>query len=198
MAVSVSHELIALFGGSIQTDGMIDVIACGERHFGVVAVNAGGTGIHHVSDVVVATGFENVDEPHDVAVDIGIGGFQTVTHTRLCSQVAHVIELFPFEKRCQLIAVFKIHPHERVARIFCAPYGCVPFFGFAGNSRFGLAGIFEIDVVVIVDVIDTDHFIASFQQPFSKVKADEFGNHPIPRLELKLPTRSVFFFFSRH
>ncbi len=154
---------------------MIHIIACAKGHLGVVAVNTGGAGIHQVPDRMVATGFKNVDESHNITFDIGVWVFQTVAHSCLCSQVAHVIELFLFEKRCQCIAVFEIHPHEGISRIFRAPHRRVPFFGFAGNSRFGQAGIFEIDIVVIVDVVDADHFIASFQQPFGKVKADESG-----------------------
>ncbi len=154
---------------------MIDVIAGAEGHLGVVAVNAGGAGIHQMPDIVMTAGFENVDESHNITFDIGVWVFQTVAHTRLCSQVAHVIELFLFEKRHQCIAVFEIHPYEGISRIFRALHSRVPFFGFAGNSRFGQAGIFEIDVVVIVDVVDADHFIASFQQPFGKVKANESG-----------------------
>jgi len=175
MTVGMRHELVALFGGSIQADGVIYVIARAERHLGVVAVNAGGAGINQMPDIMVSAGFENVDKPHDVAVDIGVRIFQTVTYTGLCSQVAYVVEFSPFEKRHQLIAVLKIHSYESVARIFRAPYRHMPFFGFAGNSRFGQAGIFEIDVVVIVDIVDADHFIASFQKSFGKVKADESG-----------------------
>jgi hypothetical protein len=56
MAVGVGHQLVAFFGGSIQANGMVHIVAGTEGHFGVVAIYAAGAGIRQVFYVVVAAG----------------------------------------------------------------------------------------------------------------------------------------------
>jgi hypothetical protein len=56
VAVGVGHQLVAFFGGSIQANGMVHIVAGTEGHFGVVAIYAAGAGIRQVFYVVVAAG----------------------------------------------------------------------------------------------------------------------------------------------
>ena len=44
-------------------------------------------------------GFQDIEKAGDVAVEVGVGVFQGVTHTRLGRQIDHHIELFAL-KQC--------------------------------------------------------------------------------------------------
>jgi len=57
LAVGVCHELVALLGGSVQRDRVIDLVVGGVRDLLVAAVHAGGARIHEVFDLKVAAGF---------------------------------------------------------------------------------------------------------------------------------------------
>ena len=72
LAVSVGHELVALLGGGVQRDWVIDLVVGGVWDFLVAAVHAGGTRIHEVLDFKMSAGFQDVVEADKVALDVGI------------------------------------------------------------------------------------------------------------------------------
>ena len=49
-AVGVRHEFVALLGGGVQRNRVIDLVISGVRDFLVAAIHAGGAGIHEVFD----------------------------------------------------------------------------------------------------------------------------------------------------
>ena len=87
------QELVALLGGGIQRDGMIDGIVRGVRHLLVGSVNGRAGSIDKVLDplcsvvIRMTAGLENVIEPDEIALDIGIGMSDRVPHTRLRCQI---------------------------------------------------------------------------------------------------------------
>ena len=72
LAVGVCHELVALLGGSVQRDRVIDFVVGGVRDLLVAAVHAGGARVHEVLDFKVSAGFQNVVESDEVALDVGV------------------------------------------------------------------------------------------------------------------------------
>jgi hypothetical protein len=89
-------------------------------------------------------GFQYVYKPHNVAVDVGMRVFQTVTHTGLCCEVAHLVEFFGFKQLVELFAVFEVHAHKAVVFKLCALYFGVPLLCFAGDAGFCEAGVFQV------------------------------------------------------
>ncbi len=72
LAVGVCHELVALLGGCVQRDRVIDFVIGGVRDLLVAAVHAGGARVHEVLNLIVAACFQDVVESDEVALDVGI------------------------------------------------------------------------------------------------------------------------------
>ena len=106
----------------------------------------------------VAAPFEDVDEPDEVALDVRVRIRDRVSHARLRGQVDHAIEaLFPEEAR-HAVTVGQVHAEETESRL-------------GGESRD--ARLLQRGIVVVVDVIEAHHLIATRQQPFAGMIADE-------------------------
>ena len=77
--IGVGHQLVALLGGGIEADGIVDFVVCGIRHFFVGAVDRGAGGVdemfHSFRSVVVgmAAGLNYVVEADEVGLHVGIG-----------------------------------------------------------------------------------------------------------------------------
>ncbi len=98
---------------------MVYIIAGAEWHFGVVAVHAAGTGICQMFNIMVPSGFQDVYEPCNVAVDVGIRVFEAVAHTCLGSEVANFVEVFLFKQLHYPVLIGKIDFCKPVVRVLC-------------------------------------------------------------------------------
>jgi len=127
---------------------------------GVGAVHAGAAGVDQVFHLVMAAAFEQVDETHHVALDVGVGVFQRIAHPRLGREIDGAVEALGGEQRFHRLALRHIHLDEAEA-----------------GKRLELldAGFFQADVVVIAEVVDADHFGPLFQQALGDMHADESG-----------------------
>ena len=90
-AVSMRHQFVALLRGGIEADGIIHLIIRGIGHFLVAPVDAAAAGIHKVLHLVVAAGLEDIIETDKVALHIGIGVGDAITHACLRREVDHYI-----------------------------------------------------------------------------------------------------------
>jgi hypothetical protein len=139
---------------------MIDVVALGEGHAGVAAVNAGTRGVDQMLNRVLAAAFEDVHEADQIAIDVGVGVEQRVAHAGLGSQVNHALETFAGKQR----------GHR-------PPVGDVPLdeAKIALSRQAGQAGVLEANVVVVVEVVDADDRVTATQEAQRGVHADETG-----------------------
>ncbi len=87
LAVGVCHELVALLGGGVQRDRVIDLVVGGIRNLLVAAVHAGGARVHEVFDFKVAACFQDVVETDEVALDVGIRVRDGIADTGLGGEV---------------------------------------------------------------------------------------------------------------
>ena len=85
---------------------------------------------------------------------------QRIAHAGLRRQVDHHVETFVGKQLRDRRAIFQSSPHKAEAGVFL-------------QQR--QAGLFEADVVVVVQVVQADHLIAPFQQALSQVKTDKSG-----------------------
>ena len=90
-AVCMRHQFVALLRGGIEADGIIHLIVRGIGHFLVAPVDAATAGIHEVLHLVVAAGLEDIIETDKVALHIGIGVGDAITHACLRCEVDHNI-----------------------------------------------------------------------------------------------------------
>ena len=91
--VSMGHQLIALFCGGIEADGIVHLVVCGIGHFLVAAIDRGAAGIDQVLHFVMAASLQNVVETYQVTLDVAIRIGNAVTDTSLGSEVHHHINL---------------------------------------------------------------------------------------------------------
>ena len=81
------HEFVALLGGCIERDWIIDLVIGGVWHLLVASVNGRATSVNKVLDLVVSTGFEDVIETYKIALNVSIRIGYAVTDACLCCQV---------------------------------------------------------------------------------------------------------------
>lgn len=114
----------------------------------------------------MATGFEYVIEPYDIALDIHIRVLNRIAHTGLGSQVDHNVEVV-FRK--QFVNQFTV--------------GNIAFYGFIMDARrfqliqFIQAVYFQRRILVVVQVVDTyyDSALHLGKQPVHQVAANKPG-----------------------
>lgn len=175
LAVAVGHQFIGLFTGGVETDGVIDVMGCGKRHRFVEAVDAGAGGVGEVLDVIVAAGFEDIAEADDVGVDIGLRIDETVADTGLGGEVTDAIELFGLEELVEAFFVFQLEVDEPVVRVFFAgEHLVVPGLDVV-DAGIGEAAVLDANVIVVVNTVQADNFIAAFEEFDCQVIADKAG-----------------------
>ena len=104
----MGHQLVGLFAGSIEADGVIDIVVDGEGGFGVGSVDGTGGSEDEVFDFRVATAFEDVAEANQVAVDVGGGILQGVTHSSLGGEVSDGVEALVGKELGHAIAIGQV------------------------------------------------------------------------------------------
>jgi hypothetical protein len=76
------HQLIRLFGRRIEADRVIDVVVYGKRQARVGAIDRTGGGEDEVLGFTMPASFQNIEEPGEIGVEIGMGILQRVTPQR--------------------------------------------------------------------------------------------------------------------
>ena len=162
MGVGFAHQLVGLFGGGVERDGLIDAILDREGEFGVAAVDRGGGGVDHVLDASVAGNLQQVEVAREIGGEVGVGVGDGVAHARLRAQMDDAVEFQPVERGDEGGVVGEILPEEGEA---------VSALG----REVGEAGFLQIDVVIVVHAIDADDGVAARQQAGGEAVADETG-----------------------
>ena len=178
LAVGVRHELVALFGGGVQRDRIVDFVVGGVRNLLVAAVHAGGARVHEVLDLVVAAGFQNVVESDEVTLDVSVGIGDGIADACLGGEVHDDGKAVLFEEAVDCSLVGEVCLDE------------CPLF--AGRCREGFdfleAFVLDVHVIVIGDGIEADEFGAGVivQQLFAEVATDKAcGTRDKHRLSVK-------------
>ena len=112
-------------------------------------------------DRIVSHALEQVEESHDVAVNVGIGVFDRIAYAGLCR-----IEFFSSEQVLQGLSVFEVHLDEPVSGITIALHRLSFRNEIPVNACRFEPGVFEPDIVIVIDRIYADDLIARFEQSF--------------------------------
>ena len=113
--------------------------------------------------LVVAAGLEDVQEAHKVTLQIGIRVGDAIAHTSLSGQVDHFVELLFGKQPVNALLVVDGHADEAAAAEFLALHflseGQV--VAFSDEATFAHTTVLQSYVVVVVDIVDAYHFVAS-------------------------------------
>jgi hypothetical protein len=127
---------------------MIHIVTLGEGHFAVATVTAGRGSIDQVLAGNYLAALQKVYETNKVVLDISVGIFNRVTHSGLGGQMQDPTRPFRLERLLQPGPVHHIKLEE--AKI-----------GMDVKAR--QSGFLQINIVLIDEIIDTDHLIAPRQ-----------------------------------
>ena len=89
LRVGMGHQLVALFRGGVEAHGVVHLVVCRIGHFLVAAIYGRGRGIDQMFHLVVAARLEDVVETDEVALYIGVGDGDSVSHAFLGGEVDH-------------------------------------------------------------------------------------------------------------
>lgn len=120
MAVGVGHQLIRFLGGGVEADRVVGVVARAEGSGVVQSVDRGARGVHQVRRLGAPAALQNIQEPHDVRVDVVAGIVDAVPDPRLCGKVDHAVEGFVLEQGFDRVPVLELHPDEAQPGVFLA------------------------------------------------------------------------------
>ena len=109
---------------------------------------------------VVAAALEDVGEADEIGVDIGVRIDQRMAHARLRREMDDMGKAVTLEQRGHALAVGEIELGELEA----------VELGELREPR-----LFQLGIVVVVDVVEADHGLAVLQQPPRHMKPDEPG-----------------------
>ena len=100
-------------------------------------------------NLVVAAAFQNIDEPNDIAVDVSMRVLQGIAHTGLSREIDDFLRLMFLKCRVHAWAVGNIESKVgKISMVFDS----------------GQSVDFKTDFVIVVQIVDTNNFIAPLQQ----------------------------------
>jgi len=139
---------------------VIDIVVYRKRHVGIGAVHTGTAGIDQMLDLMVAATFEHIQKTDYIGFNIGMGILQRVTHTGLGGEIDHAIEFFCGKQGFHGRPVGHVHANEAKA-------------GLTGQLR--QTRFLEFDIVVVVEIVDADHFIPPCKQTLRGMHTNKPG-----------------------
>jgi hypothetical protein len=107
---------------------------------------------------VRATVLEHVEKASDVGFHIGVWFLGRISHTGLCGQIDHMRGREGVGTLVELVAHSQVAAHSVDAVL-----------GFQNRCT----RLFQMDVVVVVEVVEAKHIVATRSQRDAHVKADE-------------------------
>lgn len=137
------HQFVALLRGGIEGYGVVHLVVCGVRHLLVAAIDRGGRGIDQMLDLMVTAGLQDIIETDKVALNVSIGIGDAVADSCLSGKV-----------------------HDNGNLVFCEDflYSILVCNGGVDKCPVTMQGfnffqpiIFDVDIVVVGDRIDTDN-----------------------------------------
>src|SRR5689334_15964598 len=158
MAVRVRHQLVCFLARRVQAHRMIDRVAHRKRQLAVGAVDRTRRGIDQVLDLAVPATLQDVDEPGEIALHVRARVLERVTHTGLRGQIDDALRRESCECRVDRLAILQ---------------RCLDEAELCMRRQTRQARFLESHVVIIVEIVDSEHFVAAREQAFAQCRADE-------------------------
>jgi len=188
----VGHELVALLAGGVQAHRIVNLVVFAVGNLAIEAVHGTRRGEHEVLDLVMTTGFQNVQESDQVALKVGVGVRDGIAHACLCGEVHHLVELFFGEELVERLLIVDAHLHKSAVLVLgTLDHGAVgEAIARLFDAAFAKAAVLEANIVIVVDVVETNHFIAAFRKHEHELGPDKTCCTCNKNLHLKI---SIYF-----
>ena len=107
-----------------------------------------------------AAAFQDVEEAHDVGVDVGVRIFEAVAHPRLGGEIDHMARLRLGEDGGHAVTVGQVELQVAIAGV-----------ALQDREPRGL----QLGIVVGIEAVEAHDLVAALEQPAAEVEADEAG-----------------------
>ena len=176
-AVAVGHELVAFLGRGVKAHGIVDLVVFAVGHLAVEAVHGAGRGEHQVLDLVMAAGFQDVQESDQVALQVGVRVRDGVAHAGLGGEVRDLVEFFFGEKLVEAILVFEGHFHESAVPVLGTLHhrSVGEVVARLLDAAFAESAVLEPHIIIVVDVVEAHDFVAAFREHEHELRSDKTG-----------------------
>ncbi len=154
------HHFVGLLGGGVQAHGMINPFVRVERHLCVHAIHGAAGSIYQMLHLVVSAPFQNIQKSDNIGINVGLGIFNGITNASLSSQIDNMSELLRLEEIAHGLIILKIDVHMLEQRAFL---------------QNGKTCLFEVDVVIVVEVVESHDFMPFRNQAAGQMKTNEAG-----------------------
>ena len=176
LAVGVGHQFVGFLCRGVEAHGVVHLVVFAVGDFGVESIDAGGGGVDEMPHAVIPAGLEDIEEAHEVALEVGIGVGDGVAHAGLGREIDDLVELFRLEQGVQGSLIGYVHTPEAAVCEDGALLGRAAFDGGAvGKAAFGEAPVLEAHVVVVVDIVDAPDLLPAGGEGPHQLRAYESG-----------------------
>jgi hypothetical protein len=158
VAISVSHNLVALLGRRVEADGIVGRVLFGKRDLIVGAVDGARRSEYKVPAGTRANSFEYIHETDQIAGHIFVWTGKGVPYSGLGCEMNNGFELAVVEKTFHPFFIREIQREEPES----GSYAELP------KPR-----IFEPGVVIIVQVVHTDNFKPILKKPADDMRTNK-------------------------
>lgn len=158
MAVGVCHQFVRLFRCSVEAYGVVNIVADREGHLRVRTIHRTAGCVDKVSNLLVTAALQDIEKAIDITGGVGFGVRQRIANTRLGSEVDDSIELFSLEQVCDSLIVDQVQLLKLEVGFRC---------------ELGEPSLFQVDTIVIIQIVETDNPIAALEQDSREMEANE-------------------------
>lgn len=161
----MGHKFVALFAGGVQAHRIVHLVVFAVGHLAVETVHGAGRGEHQILDLVVAAGFQNVQESDQITLQVGIRVRDRVAHACLGGEVHDLVEFFFGKEFVQRLLVVDSHFYESAVLVLGALHHGAVGEVVAGlfDAAFAESTVLEAYIVIVINIVEAYHFVAAFR-----------------------------------
>ena len=111
-----------------------------------------------MGNIAMAAALENIHKANQIGLDIGVGIFQRIANTGLCRQIDHPVRARVGKNTVHRGSVLNGGAREAEAGMWHEP----------GESR-----LFQRDIIIVIQIINSDDLITTFQQTERTMHSDK-------------------------
>ena len=127
-------------------------------------------------NLVVATAFKNIYKSIKIALYICVWISDGISYPSLSSEIDNSIKVSICKQHLHCVGVFKIHPDKTETRVFCGFRELIPCHFIFRDSEFEKPSIFQVRVIVIIDIVESDNRIPRSSSFLLNKAADKSGS----------------------
>ena len=124
---------------------------------------------------IMTTSFQYIKKTIDITFHISIRILNRISYSSLCCKIYNLIKMLISKKHLHSLFVLKIHANKTKRGIFRTSNKLIPVYIFLRDAQCVQTTIFQVYVIIIIQIIQPDDFITTFQQTPAYIRANKTG-----------------------